>query len=656
MIEFFLRRPLFAGVLSFVVLLAGLITIPTLPIAQYPQISPPTVTVTSQYPGATAAMVMRSVTTPLEININGADGLQYMQSYSSANGTSVITCTFALGTDPTTDQTNVQHGVDLTLSQLPSAVQNQGVSVQKSSGNITIAVAMLSTSSAVSDVDVSNYADLNVIENLKRVPGVGQVEVLGDRTYGMRIWVDPHKLEANNVSLDTILNVIKQNNADVAPGAIGQPPTTGSQPFQIPISINGRLQSPEEFKQIVVQAQPNGGYLRLGDVAQVELGAQNYVTSARYNGQTAVVLAIEGEPTANSLQISKNVRATMAQIAQTMPTGYAYKIAFDTSDFVRASIKEVIVTLLIAILLVVLVIFIFLQNWHSTLIPSITIPVSLIGTFAAMKMLGFSINTLTLFGLTLATGLVVDDAIVVLENIVRHIVDDQEQPVRSDRARDARDRRRRRRHVVGLDVGLHPRRVPTRHDRFALPAVCPHDGGLDRHLTLYRDDAGSGADVYARARSRADDEPLYALVQRSAPRPHELVRTSRSDVDSPSETHDSDFRWRDRAPRIDVQDYADRLSPKRRSEFALRFGNVTDSGLDGSDDGGGRETRGHHAEGCRRSRPQRPASVLALPTTARIRRRSSCSSNRSPSGTEWRTHRIALQYDFYRQFAEDPGR
>jgi len=425
MIEFFLRRPHFAAVLSFIVLLAGLITIPTLPIAQYPQISPPTVTVTSQYPGATAAMVMRSVTTPLEININGADGLQYMQSYSSANGTSVITCTFALGTDPTTDQTNVQHGVDLTLAQLPTAVQNQGVSVQKSSGNITIAVAMLSTSSAVSDVDVSNYADLNVIENLKRVPGVGQVEVLGDRTYGMRIWVDPHKLEANNISLDTIINVIRQNNADVAPGAIGQPPTTGSQPFQIPISINGRLQTPQEFKQIVVAAQPNGGFLRLGDVAQVELGAQNYITSARYNGETSVVLAIEGEPTANSLQISKSVRATMAQIKQTMPTGYDYKIAFDTSDFVRASIKEVVVTLLIAILLVVLVIFIFLQNWHSTLIPSMTIPVSLVGTFAAMKLLGFSINTLTLFGLTLATGLVVDDAIVVLENIVRHIVDDK---------------------------------------------------------------------------------------------------------------------------------------------------------------------------------------------------------------------------------------
>jgi HAE1 family hydrophobic/amphiphilic exporter-1 len=428
MIDFFLKRPLFAGVMSFVILLAGLITLPTLPISQYPQISPPTITVTAQYPGADAASVVRSVTSPLEININGADGLQYMQSYSSANGTAVITCTFALGTDPTIDQVNVQHGVDLTLAQLPSAVQSYGVTVQKSSGNITIAVAMFSTSSSVTDVDVSNYADLNVIEELKRIPGVGQVAVLGDRTYGMRVWVDPHKLQANNISLSAVINAIQQNNADVAPGALGQPPTTGKQPFQIPIRVDGRLTTPQEFKQIVVAVQPNGGYVRLGDVAQVQLGAVNYVTSARFDAKTAVVLAIEGQPTANSLDISKNVRATMARLQKTFPPGYGYKIAFDTSDFVQASIKEVIFTLFIAILLVVLVIFIFLQNWHSVLIPSITIPVSLIGAFAAFKILGFSINTLTLFGLTLATGLVVDDAIVVLENIVRHIVDDKDSP------------------------------------------------------------------------------------------------------------------------------------------------------------------------------------------------------------------------------------
>jgi HAE1 family hydrophobic/amphiphilic exporter-1 len=428
LIEFFLKRPLFATVMSFVVLLAGLITLPVLPISQYPQISPPTVTVTAQYPGADAASVVRSVTSPLEININGADGLQYMQSYSSANGTATITCTFALGTDPTIDQVNVQHGVDLTLAQLPTAVQNYGVTVQKSSGNITIAVAMLSTSSAVSDIAVSNYADVNVIEELKRIPGVGAVSVLGDRTYGMRVWVDPHKLQANAISLPTVINAIQQNNADVAPGSIGQPPTTGSQPFQIPIRTNGRLTSPDEFKKIVVAVQPNGGFVRLGDVADVELGANNYVTSARFNGQTSVVLAVQGQPTANSLNISKNVRATMERLSKSFPAGYGYKIAFDTSDFVTASIDEVVVTLVIAILLVILVIFLFLQNWHSVLIPSITIPVSLIGTFIMFEVLHFSINTLTLFGLTLATGLVVDDAIVVLENIVRHIVNDKSNP------------------------------------------------------------------------------------------------------------------------------------------------------------------------------------------------------------------------------------
>ena len=399
----------------------------------------------------------------------------------------------------------MQHGVDLTLSQLPTAVQNEGVSVQKSSGNITIAVAMLSTSSPVSDVAVSNYADLNVIENLKRIPGVGQVEVLGDRTYGMRIWVDPHKLQANNISLDTVLSAIQQNNADVAPGAIGQPPTTGSQPFQIPIKINGRLQTPEEFKQIVDRGAAQRRLLAAGRRRRTSNSARR--TTSRRRATTAKRPSCSRSTASRRPTRCRSRRTcapTMAQIAQTMPAGYAYKIAFDTSDFVRASIKEVVVTLLIAILLVVLVIFIFLQNWHSTLIPSITIPVSLIGTFAAMKLLGFSINTLTLFGLTLATGLVVDDAIVVLENIVRHIVDDKSQRFRGDEARDARDQRRRRRDVAGADVGIHSGRVSAGDDRAALPAVRADDGRLDRDLALYRADAGAGADVRFRARRRAD--------------------------------------------------------------------------------------------------------------------------------------------------------
>ena len=432
MIEVFLKRPLFAGVLSFVVLLAGLICIPILPISQYPQISPPTVTVTANYPGATAAAVVRSVTTPLEININGSDGLQYMQSYSSSNGIVTITCTFALGTNPTTDQTNVQHGVNLTLAQLPTAVQQQGVSVQKSSGNITIAVAMLSTSASVSDVAVSNYADINVIEELKQFPGSARWKCSATaRTACVSgsIPTNCRRITSRSTRSPT-RSRSRTPTSRPAPSVRRLRPGSSLSKFQS-TSTDG-LTSPAEFAQIVVAVQPNGGYIRLGDVARIELGAQNYVTSARYNDRTSVVLAIEGEPTANSLQISKNVRSTMERLKGYFPSGMDYAIAFDTSDFVQASIKEVIVTLIIAILLVVLVIFIFLQNWHSTLIPSITIPVSLIGTFAAMKLMGFTINTLTLFGLTLATGLVVDDAIVVLENIVRHIVNDKVERLRGD--------------------------------------------------------------------------------------------------------------------------------------------------------------------------------------------------------------------------------
>jgi hydrophobic/amphiphilic exporter-1 (mainly G- bacteria), HAE1 family len=422
--EFFLKRPHFAGVLSFVILLVGFACIPILPIAQYPQISPPTVTVTAQYPGADAESVERAVTSPLEVNINGAEGMQYMQSYSTSSGTSTITVTFALGTDPTIDQTNVQHGVDLTLAQLPNAVQQTGVTVQKSSGSITLAIAMTSTSKNVSLLDVANYANLNVVPELQRIPGVGQVLVLGNRIYGMRVWVDPHKLQANNISIDQVIDAIQQQNSDVAPGAIGQPPTDGSQPIQIPISVNGRLETPEQFKQIVLAAQPNGGYLRLGDVARVELGAQSYQTLAHYQGKPAVLLAIEQESTANAIGLSNDVHARMASLAKTFPTGMNYIVAYDTTDFVRESIREVIFTLIMAIILVMITIFVFLQSFRSALIPAITIPVSLIGGFAMMKLLQFSINTLTLFGLTLATGLVVDDAIVVLENIVRHIKTD----------------------------------------------------------------------------------------------------------------------------------------------------------------------------------------------------------------------------------------
>ena len=387
---------------------------------------------------------MRSVTTPLEININGADGLQYMQSYSSANGTSAITCTFALGTDPTTDQTNVQHGVDLTLSQLPQAVQNQGVSVQKSSGNITIAVAMLSTSSAVSDVAVSNYADLNVIENLKRVPGVGQVEVLGDRTYGMRIWVDPAQARSPTTSRSTRSSTSSSRTTPTsrrARSASRRRPGRSRSRFRS--RSTGGCRRPRSSSRSSCRRSPTAATCASATSRRSSWARR---TTSRRRATTArrpSCWRSRASRRPTRCRSRKNVRATMARIAQTMPTGIAYKIAFDTSDFVRASIKEVVVTLLIAILLVVLVIFIFLQSWHSTLIPAITIPVSLIGTFAAMKLLGL---------LDQHAHAVRIDARDRPGGGRRHRRARehraphrrrQEQSVRGDRPRDARDRRRR---------------------------------------------------------------------------------------------------------------------------------------------------------------------------------------------------------------------
>ena len=426
---FFLTRPLFAGVLSFTILLAGLIVIPTLPIALYPSITPPTVSVQSTFIGADAESVERSVTAPIERSVNGTDGLDYMLSYSNNSGTSNVSVYFKLGTDPTTDLNNVQQAVSNVIAQLPSQVQQTGVTVQKSSSSIVIAVAMNATSQSVSTVQLASYADNNVAQELKRVPGVGNVQTLGDRLYAMRVWINPRRLQGFGLSTDAVVNAIQAQNASVPAGKIGGPPTSGSQPFELPILVNGRLTNPQDFGNIVVAAQPNGGFTRLRDVARVDLGAQDYSTIARYNGQEGVVLAVQQQATANSLSISNGVRATMERLAKTFPPGMTYHIAFDTSDFVKSSIREVIATLCEAIVLVVIVIFLFLQSIRTTIVPAITIPVSLIGTFALLKVIGFSINSLTLFGLTLATGLVVDDAIVVVENIARYRQEHQLPPL-----------------------------------------------------------------------------------------------------------------------------------------------------------------------------------------------------------------------------------
>ena len=422
MTQFFLRRPIFAAVCSLIVMLAGLIAIPTLPIAQYPQIAPPVVTVSAYYTGANAQAVESAVTTPLEQAVNGVEGLRYISSTSANNGQSSITCTFALGTNLDIAATDVQNAVQSAMGQLPNEVKQTGVTVTKNSGSFVMAAALKSASSQYGQLYLSNYAELNVVNALKRVPGVSNVIIFGQRRYAMRVWVDPHKLEARGLAITDVLSSLQEQNVEVAAGSIGAAPEPKNQPFTVSVRAEGRLSTPDQFRNIIVRADPNGGYTRLGDVARVELGAEDYSSSISFDrNQNVVGLGIAQLPTANALQVSTGVRKELALLAKTFPQGVSYEIAFDSASFVNESIRDVVLTLIFSIILVVLVIFLFLQNPRSTLIPAVTLPISLIGTFAVMKVFGFTINTITLFGLTLATGLVVDDAIVIIENIARFI-------------------------------------------------------------------------------------------------------------------------------------------------------------------------------------------------------------------------------------------
>lgn len=422
MVNFFLRRPIFAAVCSLVVMLAGLIAIPTLPIAQYPQIAPPTVTVSAVYTGANAQAVESAVTTPLEQAINGVEGLRYISSTSNNNGTSSITCVFNLGTDLDIAATDVQNAVQSASGQMPAQVQQTGITVTKNSGTFIMAIALQSTNPQYDQLFLSNYAELNVVNALKRVPGVGNVIIFGQRRYAMRVWLNPDQLQARNLAVTDVLNALQEQNVEVAAGSLGGAPERANQPFTISVRAEGRLSTPAQFGDIIVRAEPGGGFTRLRDVARIELGAEDYSSALAFNKNLNVVgLGIQQLPTANALSVASGVKKQLDLLSRTFPAGVTYKVGFDSTLFVFESIREVLLTLLFSIFLVVLVIFIFLQNPRSTLIPAVTLPISLVGTFAVMKLFGFTINTITLFGLTLATGLVVDDAIVVIENIARYI-------------------------------------------------------------------------------------------------------------------------------------------------------------------------------------------------------------------------------------------
>jgi HAE1 family hydrophobic/amphiphilic exporter-1 len=423
MIDFFIKRPIFTSVCSFVIIVAGLICIPILPISQYPELAPPMITVSSVYTGANSEVVETTVTTPLEQAINGVEGMKYMSSTSGNDGSSTIQITFDLERDKDIAAVDVQNSISTVMGTLPEELTKTGITVSKQSTAIISAYAFFAENNEYDDIYISNYVDKFIIDDLKRIPGVGSVSIAGERKYSMRIWVDPVKLTARGLTPSDVVNAISDQNVQVPAGQIGEPPIREDQAFQFTIQVPGRLTSPEEFDEIIISASEDGSLVKIKDIGHSELGSQSYDTALRYNKKPSVGIMIYQLADANALQVYNDVDAKIAELAKDLPPGLKYELAFETVSVVKESIQEVIFTLILAIILVVSVVFLFLQSWRTTLIPVITIPVSLIGTFAFLKVFGFSINTLSLFGIVLATGLVVDDAIVVIENIERNMTE-----------------------------------------------------------------------------------------------------------------------------------------------------------------------------------------------------------------------------------------
>jgi HAE1 family hydrophobic/amphiphilic exporter-1 len=418
-VDFFIRRPVFAAVCAIVITLAGVLAIPGLPIAQYPDLAPPTVTVTATYVGASSDVVESAVTIPLEQELNGLEGMKYISSASTNEGVCQITVTFEPTRNLEVAAVDVQNRVARVAARLPAQVNQAGIVVAKASSQLLTSFALFSRDGRYDQGFLSNYADVYVRDALKRIPGVGEVRIFGERKFAMRVWLDPTELARRRLTPQDVVRALQEQNLQVAAGQVGAPPSDPGQPYQLSVRAQGRLVEPDAFGEIVIQRGPSGEMVRLSDVARVALGAENYGTSLLFDGYPGVGLGIFQLPTANALDVRDAVVAEIARLSKDFPPGLEYKQGLDTTRAVRASVDEVEETLAIAITLVILVIFLFLHGWRSVLITALTLPVSLLGTFALVQAFGFSINTLTLFGLTLATGLVVDDAIVVIENIAR---------------------------------------------------------------------------------------------------------------------------------------------------------------------------------------------------------------------------------------------
>ena len=419
--KFFIDRPIFAAVLSVLIFLAGLLSIRALPISEYPEVVPPTVVVRAQYPGASPRVIAETVATPIEEQINGVEGMLYMSSQATTDGVMTLNVTFRLGTDPDKAQQLVQNRVSQAEPRLPEEVRRLGVTTVKSSPDLTMVVHITSPNGRYDMTYLRNYAVLNVKDRLARIDGVGQVQLFGSGDYSMRVWLDPQKVAEHGLSPGDVVREIRAQNVQAAAGVIGASPNAPGLDLQLSVNAQGRLQNEEQFGEIIVKTAADGAVVRLKDVSRIELGAADYALRSLLNGKSAVAVPVFQAPGSNAIAIADRVQETMREIKQNMPEGVDYSIVYDTTQFVRASIKAVITTLLEAVALVVLVVIVFLQTWRASIIPLVAVPVSVVGTFAVMYLMGFSINALSLFGLVLAIGIVVDDAIVVVENVERNI-------------------------------------------------------------------------------------------------------------------------------------------------------------------------------------------------------------------------------------------
>ena len=417
----FIERPIFAGVLSAAIFLAGLIAIYLLPVSEYPEVVPPSVVVTATYPGASPQVIAETVAAPLEEQINGVENMLYMSSMATTDGVLQLTVTFKIGTNPDLAESQVQNRVQRALPRLPMEVRAYGVITKKQSPNLTMVVHLISTDNRYDELYLRNYAMLNLRDDLRRLQGMGDVVVFGGGDYAMRVWLDPQKLAARNLTASDVVAAIQEQNQQVAAGVIGAPPAEQDIEFQLSVNAQGRLVTEEEFGEIIIATAPDGGILRLRDVARIELGAGDYSLRSYLNSNRAIALGLFEAPGANAVALSGDVRALLERAKQDFPQGLDYRVVYDPPRFVKKSIEAVVTTLLEAVGLVVVVVIVFLKTWRASIIPLIAVPVSIIGTFAVMLLAGFSINTLTLFGLVLSIGIVVDDAIVVVENVERNI-------------------------------------------------------------------------------------------------------------------------------------------------------------------------------------------------------------------------------------------